>query len=378
MDSMTNLLVGNGTNIQFDSQSYTTKQIVLRILKNFEREDFPSHVIADPKYTLRNYIGLLFMEIQGVVEGKYDGYANNTDERDSLLSFKERYKDLETRVKITDIGFEDYYLLHDLFCHKHHIMNPDQFYIREALKLAYVHSIYNDGRLNSLHTKYPDKYVQYLSSFDNIFTTNYDSNIESVTGKVVFHIHGQFDILDEAYNIESFRNQLPDAPIKNTVFDEKYFYLYSNVISTHCGAYKRFFINQNTIANEAIDAFVHSYETNEEQKAIIDSWLDSKNQLLSNLGNAIKLKTENHSLCFMEYYHFDEFDNITGELEILGLSPWNDFHIFETINSAKLNSCVFYYFNESECEKIADLLPTLANDGVLHFRSAKAFWDGIL
>ena len=132
------------------------------------------------------------------------------------------------------------------------------------------------------------------------------------------------------------------------------------------------------MANEAIDAFVHSYETNEEQKAIIDGWLDSKNQLLSNLGNAIKLKTENHSLCFREYYHFDEFDNITGELEILGLSPWNDFHIFEIINSAKLNSCVFYYFNESECGKIADLLPTLANDGVLHFRSAKAFWDGIL
>ena len=37
-----NLLAGNGINIQFDRHSYTTQQIVLRILKNCDRDDFPS------------------------------------------------------------------------------------------------------------------------------------------------------------------------------------------------------------------------------------------------------------------------------------------------------------------------------------------------
>jgi len=39
---MKNLLVGNGINIQFDNQSYTTTEIVLRLLKNCDRDDFPS------------------------------------------------------------------------------------------------------------------------------------------------------------------------------------------------------------------------------------------------------------------------------------------------------------------------------------------------
>ena len=44
---MKHLLVGNGINIQFNSTDYTTQQIVLRILKNCDRKDFPSHIIVD-------------------------------------------------------------------------------------------------------------------------------------------------------------------------------------------------------------------------------------------------------------------------------------------------------------------------------------------
>ena len=43
---MNNLLVGNGINIQFNKTDYTTQQIVLRILKNCDRDDFPSHIIC--------------------------------------------------------------------------------------------------------------------------------------------------------------------------------------------------------------------------------------------------------------------------------------------------------------------------------------------
>ena len=69
---MKHLLVGNGANIQFDSLNYTTKQIVLRILKNFDREDFPSHIICEPRYLQRNYIGILFLEVRNILDGKYD------------------------------------------------------------------------------------------------------------------------------------------------------------------------------------------------------------------------------------------------------------------------------------------------------------------
>lgn len=100
---------------------------------------------------------------------------------------------------MTDIGFEDYYLLHDLCCHKTGTGNPDQFYVREALRIAYLFAIYNDGKLNELYRLYPRKFVDYLKDFDTIFTTNYDSNVDSVVEKTVYHIHGQFDKLASVY-----------------------------------------------------------------------------------------------------------------------------------------------------------------------------------
>ncbi len=65
-----NLLIGNGVNIQFNKTDYTTQQIVLRILKNFDRDDFPSHIIVDFPYLMKNYIGRLFLESRKIVAGE--------------------------------------------------------------------------------------------------------------------------------------------------------------------------------------------------------------------------------------------------------------------------------------------------------------------
>ena len=151
---MKHLLVGNGINIQFDPNDYTTQQIVLRILKNCDREDFPSHIIVSFPYLLKNYLGQLFLEARKVIAGKEDQYANCSAERASIHSFREQYASRIRTLRMTDIGFEDYYLLHDLCCHKTGTGNPDQFYVREALRIAYLFAIYNDGKLNKLYRLY--------------------------------------------------------------------------------------------------------------------------------------------------------------------------------------------------------------------------------
>lgn len=38
---MQNLLVGNGINIQFDNKNYTNSNIILRLLSNLDKSDFP-------------------------------------------------------------------------------------------------------------------------------------------------------------------------------------------------------------------------------------------------------------------------------------------------------------------------------------------------
>ena len=372
---MNNLLVGNGINIQFNNTDYTPQQIVLRILKNCDRDDFPAHIIVKPAYILRNYIGVLFLEAREALDGKYDFYTTCNAERESLKSFKEQYGSKKNTLRITDIGFEDYYLLHDLVCHKQKMGNPDQFYCREAMRIAYLNAIYNDGQLNCLFQRYSKSFVDYLLGFDAIFTTNYDSNIESATHKHVYHIHGQFDKKSDVYTADSFRNQLPDAPIKASNVDEEYPYLYSNALTTHCGEYKEFQIKQYSQANDGIEKMAAAYNNDPQTRSTVDGWTQDSNKLVANMGYAIQLKAANPSLNFTDNYHFDVFQKISGTLEILGLSPWNDFHIFESINNADLSECIYYYFNDSDCDLIKELLPQLNSQRKLKFLPVKAFWE---
>lgn len=372
---MKNLLVGNGINIQFDNQNYTTSMIVLRILKNCDRDDFPAHIIVNEPYLLKNYIGQLFLEARLALQGEYDSYVNCKSEEASLASFKEQYSKNLSTLRITDIGFEDYYLIHDLVCHKYKTVNPEQFYIRESMRIAYLLSIYNDGLLDELHKKYPPKFVEYLRSFDSIFTTNYDSNIDSVVEKRVFHIHGWFKQLSAVYDATSFRNQLPDAPIEGTVIDDKYYYLYSNALTTHCGDYKEFQLKQYSYANEAITKLAVAYETNPSVKKDVDSWIADANKITANMGHAVKLKISNPDLVFSDDFHFDELSKIKGELEILGLSPWNDFHIFEAIEKSEITQCTYYYFSDEQRDKVLEMLPTLHSKGLLKLCPLKNFWS---
>lgn len=349
----------------------------MRILKNCDRDDFPSHIIVNFPYLLKNVIGQLYLEARKIINGEYDSCPNCFAEKKSLQSFKERYGDRISTLRITDIGFEDYYLIHDLACHKFNIQNPDQFYSREGMRVAYLYAIYNEGLLNKLYLNYSEKFVNFLSSFNDIFTTNYDSNIENATSKEVFHIHGQFDVKSDVYNADSFRNQLPDAPIKEYEIDENYFYLYSNALTTHCGDYKEFQIKQYSNANSGIEKMVNAYLTDENVRKEVDNWTNDTNKITANLGYSIQLKAKHPELTFSDNYHFDKLKSVTGELTILGLSPWNDFHIFETIDNANLDNCLFYYYNEDECETIKSLLPSLSAKNRLHFKCVKTFWEDL-
>lgn len=316
----------------------------------------------------------MFLEVPNIINGIYDKYANCTAEIKSLASFKEQYSNRLNTLRITDIGFEDYYLIHDLVCHKTNTANPEMYYIRESLKSAYYFAIYNDGKLNKLHLQYSDKFINYLKSFDKIFTTNYDSNIDSVVDIEVFHIHGHFDKLSDTYNKNSLRNKLSNPPTENIEVDLNYFYLYSNAVSTHSGAYKELQIKQSPLANSAVEKLAIAYKENETVKNDVDSWLNDKNILVSNMGHAVKLKVEHPEVKFSEDYYFDDLKSITGEIEILGLSPWNDFHIFESINNANIDKCIYYCCSQEQCEKVKELLPNLFATHKIEFVETKEFW----
>ena len=86
---MKNLLVGNGINIQFGKSDYGSQQIVLRILKNCDRDDFPTHIIIDCPHYMKSFIGKLYLESRSIINGMYDSYVTCTPEKNSLAAFKE-------------------------------------------------------------------------------------------------------------------------------------------------------------------------------------------------------------------------------------------------------------------------------------------------
>ena len=114
-------------------------------------------------------------------------------------------------------------------------------------------------------------FIEYLQGFDKIFTVNYDSNVESATGKQIIHLHGQFDKVSDVYDPKSMRNHLPDAPINEIHIDPNYAFLYSNPISTHSGAYKDLHIKQVPLAKGALDKMGQAYQARIDFYQILDT-----------------------------------------------------------------------------------------------------------
>lgn len=374
---MKNLLVGNGVNIQFDKKNYSSQQICLRLLKSLDQDNFPSHVVCSEPKLVKIYIGYLFLIAREVINGEHDHFLFSDIEKKSVDFFKKRYHDKVKQLKITDICFEDYYLLQELFFRKNNISEENQLDIRGVLRLCYLFSIYNGGELNKISTYYSDEFKFYLKSFDYIFTTNYDLNIDSVVDFEVYHLHGCFNKLSPVYDKNSAINQLENAPINDLEIYDDYLYIYSNAISTYCGDYKKFEIEKYNKANSCIEKFTRGYKKNKEAREKINSWCDHKNKIISRLGQSIKLKSLDQDIFFPDEYKFKEFKRISGKLEILGLSPYNDFHIFETIDNSNIKECIYYFYDEKECFDIKLLLPNLKNMNKLIFKSVVDFWRSL-
>jgi len=309
---MKNILIGNGLNIQFSGSEYSNKSIFERALYKLKSNDFPSDLY--PK-EIGQWLILLFAEVVNTINGKYDKFASSSFEKRALQNFKKRHETKKIE-NVYDIGFEDYFLIHDLFCCKNKIANPQRYEYRECLKRLFIDSIYNNKKILHIYKKFPVQIVGFLKSFNNIFTTNYDNNIEQASGRKVYYLHGAFHILDEVYDKNSFRNMLSDRPIDQVGFNKNFSYLYSNILSSYAGEMKEYSMGVNAKANSAISKFAEPYENKPELRCQIESWENCDNGIVRRLFELISLKTKNNSLGFKENYPIEEFRNIQGDLTI--------------------------------------------------------------
>lgn len=368
-ECLRNILFGNGINIQFGGLDYLSKNIIKRALKNIREDNFPKEIY--PK-EVGEYLIMLHNESKNILKGKYDSCAITEKERYELKVFKNQYRSLLKKSKVSDIGFEDYFLINQLVLRKTKASSHERLCSIQGLECLFIDSVYNNGLINELHNNYPRGFKEWLGEYKNVFTTNYDRNIEIAGSCDVKYLHGAFHIRKDIYKDESFRNKFSDRPIKEATIIEGYDYLYSTCLTTYSGSLKKFAAEMSDNANIGVEKFVKAYKDNPVVKKDIDSWKDDKNMVVRKMYESVMIKLENPELKFNDRYPFEDFKMMTGELDIIGLSPNNDVHLFEAINTNEnLHKLTYYYRGDKDRINIKNLFPQKE----VQLIDVKEFWD---
>ena len=131
------------------------------------------------------------MQVREILNSGYDSYAYTTDLKDCLDDFIRGYS-IRKSLNVATIGFKIIIYCMTLCAIKYKIKNPEKYHIRKALKCFFLYSILNKGRVNQIYKGYPAKLTDFFNDFDELYTTNYDTNVETFLRKKVNYLHGSF------------------------------------------------------------------------------------------------------------------------------------------------------------------------------------------
>lgn len=338
-----NVLFGNGVNIEFSgTDEYKNYSIIQRMCDNMNEKGrytdvFNGTIDADD---MRDFLLLLhkwFKEhaLKGIEALRI---VENKDELLALMDMSKRYS--KTDSDMLNIGLEDYLLALKLFnaTYKDEAVDFESLY--QGITKIMLDSIYNDGKIEEIY-KNMECLKTELLLFSNIFTVNYDTNIEHVVGHKIYHLHGSFDRLHHEYSPQTLKGwaiQTQGKKLPRYIKGKEY--LYCDAIFGFSGQDKQ----------KRIDDYNYIYEKPE----------------LETLRNQ-------HPELECPRYPIKEFMNISGELHIIGLGPNNDSHIFKMINeNNKINKVIYYSASEEDSVKIKKIV-----NKKIKIKNVFEYWDSL-
>ena len=360
---MKSILIGNGIDIQFGGKAYSNRFIMNRIIFNALTNKYD--ILFGNKITGEEikaiFEGFLIIA-NDLLKGKYDS-IDDPEISDAVKDFLYRFSSKKRFVQCYEIPLEDWFLLFRLFFED----NKDLIDLYIATKQGFDHmildAIYNDGKIQELYKKMNSKVRDYFSSFDNVFTLNYDNNIESLCQGAVYHLHGDFSQLADSENPNMVQGYCRQTANK-TVVIPGFEHCFCNALLNYSGNLKLKQAEANMMLQKTFTevkgqiqtgdySYKTKYQTIIKDHPEISEWLETY--------------AANDGLSICSNYQFDKFRGIDGELHILGLSPQNDSHIFKCINESNATKIIFYYFGEK---------PTSINtDKDVEFRKASDLWN---
>lgn len=190
---MNNILIGNGFDIEIGgAKECSNAAIIERVHKNIENKDYKYHIKDITASELKGVLeGIEGVMLKDILSGKYNSYCETEEEGSNLKRFVDNYDSSQS------IGMEDYFLILRLF-HKRYGDNEEMIHATAVgMEKLFLDAIFNEGKVQKLYMNLSDERKlelhNSLNNFDNIYTINYDWNIEKIANTKVKHLHGQFD-----------------------------------------------------------------------------------------------------------------------------------------------------------------------------------------
>lgn len=338
------VLLGNGINIQFGGKAYSNRfilsRIVFNVLCNKYDSLFESTLSGEEIEDI--FRGLLPIA-NSVLDGKYDEISTDEDEvKEAVAEFKEQNADRSKFEHYYDIPLEDWFLLLRLAF----LDNPDLSEMwtasKQGLEWMVLDAIYNEGRIQEIYQKMEKPVKRFFKSFDSIFTLNYDDNIEKLTNKTVYHLHGDYSVLADSENpetIQGFLNRQKGQIVMNSEYPQ----CNCNALFNFSGRHKYNVAQEKLKAIQVLEQIKQLYKND-----IVEFQTKRLSMESQVVGTAQIIDTyiEHPELKVATDYHFSELEALYGELHIIGLSPQNDSHIFSCIEKSAVDRVVFYSYGE--------------------------------
>lgn len=300
-----NLLVGNGINIQFGGLDvYSGFATMNRVVDNIKSEKYT--VLTEYSLSTDEQLELLSGMVEVIDQIKAGKHKSKCDGLFMLMELDRIARTYPENSSITSVFLEDYFLAFEIFNNGYKATDgEDQNETYRKIMFTFlrqmiVDGIYNEGAINEVYKSFYPGMSTYLEKFSNIFTTNYDYNLENLLGcpDKVCHLHGEFGRLAPEYDPNS---------------------LYYAKHKEEC----------DSLIDKKVSSMDHIYS----DSIMSWSWLDK-------YGKLIEPDTKRKE---------ELFKSISGQLEIVGLAPANDEHLFLLINTnPKIKSVVYYYLKDED------------------------------
>ncbi len=350
---MDNILIGNGININFGGYDNFSNKAILTKLEN---ENFSISKLLENDCDEDNTYGKwsndvdnelvlkVLNEVVAVLSSKDRSLAlylklfghsevlQREIKTNGFVNVLNKYI-TKNNLKYFDIGLEDYLYILSINCEKKEL---------EMITVIF-NLLINDCVINN-KVIFSETFKQRLYKYNKIFTLNYDLNIEKNVEKPVYHLHGQFNVLEANNNKKHILG-----------FSKPYIEMYDCAISKniipYCNTIYGFtgFDKLEKISN--VDKFYNSYNNYslEELEKACEKINEYRQDEDSRSTEEWREFLKNYDSSVHYTYHTNDFINMKGKLDIVGISPNNDTHLSNMImKNKKLNKIIYYYFSEED------------------------------